>query len=513
MTPESALTVQFATFINRLKGTQQLDRIVIDECHVALNDQKNFRPKLRELWRLNGAAVQMVMLTATLPVSMEDKFWTRMRVEREQVSMFRMSTTRKNVRYRVHGMQARTQAESESELVELVRKNLRKYEPGKVIVYCNSVRKTKQLAEALDCDGYYRGAGEEEKKEMLKEFADCKSKSRVIVATSAFGMGIDVANIRVVVHADRPRTLLDYGQESGRAGRDGLRSEAIIVVNETGLDYGGEYDGEVNEMDRELVSRFIEAECQRVVLDGFFDGREDREGCEDGEEQCQGCNSEVEEGDEEEGEEIEEQNADQDNTKDTEEERQFQIHRSRVESIRMQGQRAEQEESVDAENLQRHLEKARGLCAVCTRKGKRNNVHSIYYCGEDDNAVQQYRSMKNGIRGGKVMERYGGCNWCFIPQAWCNRWEYREAERGWFVKTGEKKCKFMDVVLGGFVTWAEDVEYQKGLMERMGREGLDVKSQEQVLKYLGRERKWGGKQVWVLLVEYWEAVKANGRQE
>ena len=129
VTPEAALTDKFRTFINRLKGTQQLDRIVIDECHVVLNDKKDFRPKLRELWRLNGAAVQMVMLTATLPVSMEDKFWTRMRVEREQVSMFRMSTTRKNVRYRVHRMDARTQAESESELVELVRKNSRRYEP------------------------------------------------------------------------------------------------------------------------------------------------------------------------------------------------------------------------------------------------------------------------------------------------------------------------------------------------------------------------------------------------
>ena len=61
---------------------------------------------------------------------------------------------------------------------------------------------------------------------------DFYSQKQLIIATSAFGIGIDIANIRVVLHTDRPRRLLDYAQESGRAGRDGDSSEAIIVTGD-----------------------------------------------------------------------------------------------------------------------------------------------------------------------------------------------------------------------------------------------------------------------------------------
>lgn len=101
VTPESAVGEEFATFLNRLRATRQLDRIIIDECHIVLNQRYTFRKQMQQLGRLVGAGSQMVMLTATLPPSEEDKLFHRMHFDREQVNMFRARTTRTNIAYNV----------------------------------------------------------------------------------------------------------------------------------------------------------------------------------------------------------------------------------------------------------------------------------------------------------------------------------------------------------------------------------------------------------------------------
>ena len=101
VTPESAVTEDFHTFINRLKQTRQLDRIVIDKCHVILNNQQNFRPELRQLERLNHARTQMVLLTATLPPTLERTLLQRIEYQADQVRILRDCTSRPNVAYRV----------------------------------------------------------------------------------------------------------------------------------------------------------------------------------------------------------------------------------------------------------------------------------------------------------------------------------------------------------------------------------------------------------------------------
>ncbi|TKA25363.1 hypothetical protein B0A49_13552, partial [Cryomyces minteri] len=89
------------TFLNRLRATQQLDRIVIDECHVVLSRKYTFRKQLQQLGKLMMAETQMVLLTATLPPSEEEELWRRMCYEKEQVKVFRARTARVNVGYRV----------------------------------------------------------------------------------------------------------------------------------------------------------------------------------------------------------------------------------------------------------------------------------------------------------------------------------------------------------------------------------------------------------------------------
>jgi superfamily II DNA helicase RecQ len=83
VTPKSAVGEEFATFLNRLRATRQLDRIVINECHIVLNRQYDFRKDMQKLGKLAAAKTQIVMLTATLPLREEDELFQRVYVERD----------------------------------------------------------------------------------------------------------------------------------------------------------------------------------------------------------------------------------------------------------------------------------------------------------------------------------------------------------------------------------------------------------------------------------------------
>lgn len=175
--------------------------------------------------------------------------------------------------------------------LSLIERRVARHAGGKAVIYDNSVGKVKKLAEQLGCDAYHHHASGKER--MLQDLVE--GKQRVIVATSALGLGVDIPDIRVVMHAEPPRTLLDYAQESGRAGRDGLASEAVIIVSGKQV-HGGmvrQEEGGVRE-DEELMGQFVHGShgvrsCRRVVLDGYLDGVVGQVGCEEGESRCDVC--------------------------------------------------------------------------------------------------------------------------------------------------------------------------------------------------------------------------------
>lgn len=519
VTPESAVSDGFRTFINRLRATQVLDRIVIDECHVVLNEQHNFRQQMQQLGDLMDVEAQMILLTATLPPSKEKELWRRMSFEETKVTLFRARTVRKNVKYQVVKVKDDGREEEEGFIVQMVQRVMRGYAGGKTVVYCNRVRKVKELAEALNCEGYYHHA--EQKDEKLKRFRD--GEERVIVATSALGLGIDIPDIRAIIHADEPRSLLDYAQESGRAGRDGLSSQAIVIWKEDGRGAGSAEGWRIEEMG--WVTRFIkggedetEASCRRVVLDEYLDGREDRRGCEEGEEKCDVCNEMMGLNEEEIVEDAVPEKERRSSMQDERglnlmERQEYDSQQHERLSIRVGRNEQKREEGKEAEELLRELEKMKGLCPVCTENESWSNVHPIFYCREPNDTVAEYQTMKKLVQEWKTMEDFGGCRWCFVPQAWCNRWEENEKEEGgWRLKAGETKCKYTDTVLGWFWVFVQDESFAEGLRDRMSERGLNIKDQKEVLRYLGRRKKWGGLETWEILGEYWQGVKQRNKR-
>ena len=220
VTPESAVTGDFQTFINRLRAMQQLDRIVIGECHFTLTEQWDFRPQLLQLGRLIGAETQMILLTATLPPRQEMDL-RRIGFVRDEVRMFRSGTSRANIRYRiVRGMNGGWQQ------IEFLTEMLRSRASGKMIVYADTVSKVQRLAQELECGANHYHATD--KDAIFQGLV--QGTRREVVATSVFGLGIDLSDIRVVVHMDVPRSMEEYAQESGRAGRDGDISEVFIMI-------------------------------------------------------------------------------------------------------------------------------------------------------------------------------------------------------------------------------------------------------------------------------------------
>jgi ATP-dependent DNA helicase RecQ len=151
--------------------------------------------------------------------------------EEETISgftVFRQSFERANLSYSNFKVDSKI-----NKIIEILRKV-----PGTSIVYCKSRKRTKEISELLQLqnissDFYHAGLMQEERNK--KQEAWINNKTRVIVCTNAFGMGIDKPDVRTVIHADVPDCLENYYQEAGRAGRDGKTSYAVLLYDERNL--------------------------------------------------------------------------------------------------------------------------------------------------------------------------------------------------------------------------------------------------------------------------------------
>lgn len=220
VSPERLSTDIFKTKLRHIK----VSFITVDEAHCISQWGYDFRPsylKISDIRKLKPGT-PILALTATATPEVVDDIQNQLQFSEKNV--FKMSFERKNLAYIV-----RITTDKHGEMVHIL-----KCVQGSAIVYVRSRRRTKEIAEILNKNGipatfYHAGLDPAVKDERQRDWQE--DQIRVMVATNAFGMGIDKPDVRMVIHIDCPDSLEAYFQEAGRAGRDGNKSYAVLLYD------------------------------------------------------------------------------------------------------------------------------------------------------------------------------------------------------------------------------------------------------------------------------------------
>ena len=475
-------SAQYNSYIREKNSLGSLHGIFIDEAHavVSSRDFRQAMGQVAENIRPEGVKVPVIALTATAPLSLENEIASGCGLRGWRT--VRGMTSRGNIKYSVKSAEKQNLRLQIGYEVTRFMGMVREDEICHVIVYVESRSACEKQAKALGvlfeenccCFSYHAGMGEKDREESQRKWekVSTEKKTHIMVATSAFGCGIDVGTVRGVLHLGRPRTLLDYIQESGRAGRDGEKAEAVV------LDYEGVSQGEEK---FGIMKNFTNASvgCRRLALDRFSDGVGNGKNClESGMVMCDLCEVKRVRGEERvlrkklfpEERRI---SSNKDSTPTTP----IREHTGQGAIVEGNGavptpsRSSRKSVSATASELGQLGLKMSRLCPVCSIGKKREVMHAVTHAQSDPNrACFRRRCLKCGMKGHDVKscrnitnENDGTCFQCSIG-LYQNECVHGEG------KYGTKACPMKKVLCFAFLAWeCPDIrEKMKGEIPELG---------------------------------------------
>ena len=219
-------------FIEKIK-TVKIDLLAVDEAHCISEWGHDFRPdysRIGEFREILGNPLT-IALTATATKDVQEDILVKLNLNKDEVKIFHQGIDRPNLR-----LEAADVFDDKEKLKEILAA-LKKYN-GSGIIYFSLIKTLEKFSEMIGDRGFERGIyhgklEDKQRKQMQRDFLGGKQK--LILATNAFGMGIDKADIRLVIHAEVPSSIESYYQEIGRAGRDGKDSLCLLLYNQEDL--------------------------------------------------------------------------------------------------------------------------------------------------------------------------------------------------------------------------------------------------------------------------------------
>ncbi|MCY7334063.1 MAG: DNA helicase RecQ, partial [Pseudanabaena sp. CAN_BIN31] len=280
--PERLFAEQFLEFLNIIKNKMGIAGFAIDEAHCVSEWGHDFRPEYRQLSRIRKIypEVPMIGLTATATERVREDIAQQLQLKQPYIHV--ASFNRSNLYYEVVPKQG-----NEQSYINLLRQIKRIQGSG--IVYCLSRKRVNEISDRLREDGieaipYHAGLGAKEREENQTRWI--RDDVQVMVATVAFGMGINKPDVRFVIHYDIPKNIEGYYQESGRAGRDGEDSHCTLFLGYQDLEtikylIAQKVDPETNDpleaeqriaqqQLRQVVDYAEGSACRRTILLRYF---------------------------------------------------------------------------------------------------------------------------------------------------------------------------------------------------------------------------------------------------
>jgi ATP-dependent DNA helicase RecQ len=273
--PESLTKEENIAFLKQAN----ISFVAIDEAHCISEWGHDFRPEYRKIKQIIGMIGNLPIIALTATATPKVQVDIQKNLQMEDADVFKSSFNRKNLYYEV-----RPKQQTKKQVIRYIKNHMGK----SGIIYCLSRKKVEEIAELLKVNGikaapYHAGLDSPVRMKNQDDFLN--EEIHVIVATIAFGMGIDKPDVRFVIHYDTPKSLEGYYQETGRGGRDGLEGNCIMFYSMNDIMKLEKFnkDKTVTERDnaklllQEMTSYAESTVCRRIQLLHYFGEFEEKD--------------------------------------------------------------------------------------------------------------------------------------------------------------------------------------------------------------------------------------------